>query len=109
MTDSNATDRRAGNWDTTAAGFGIAWAVLLVSGVASVIIGAILDETGMHGNEVLFLGLISPFAMLGLIAASYFSGHKRFAGGVLAGFGSMFALTLLLVAACFGLFAVNGF
>ena len=47
--------------------------------------------------------------MLGLLAASFFSGHKRFAGGVLAGFGSMFALTLLLVAACFGLFAVNGF
>ena len=53
--------------------------------MASLIIGAILDETGVHGNEVLFLGLISPFAMLGLLAASFFSGHKRFAGGVLAG------------------------
>ena len=47
--------------------------------------------------------MLTPGAMLALVVWAYATGRTRTGAGILAAYGAMFALALLLVAACFGM------
>jgi hypothetical protein len=91
------------------AGFGWAWATLIGSIVLAVAVGFALSAASGSGEGAFLAGTLPPMAMLGLLASLYFSGRKRQALGVLAAFGTMFAVVLLGVAACFGIAGVSSF
>ena len=99
--------------DTPLAGFGWTWATALASIVLAFAVGWWVDRrmgmTYSSDHWSLLAGMIPPLSLLGLLAGSWFSGRKRMAQGVLAAFGSMFAVTLLLIAGCFGIFGFAGF
>jgi len=97
------------SWDRAGVGFGVSWAALLVAVGIGFAIAIGMDAAGVHGSRPLLGGVLPPLLMLALLVAAVASGRRHFRSGVLAGFGSMFALTLLLVAACFGTFALDGF
>lgn len=90
------------------AGFAWAWATaagsLLLAGLVAFAIGQL--HTG--GNSTLMAGTIPPLALLALLAGTWFGGKRDMARGVLAAFGTMFAVVLLGVAACFGIFGISG-
>jgi hypothetical protein len=95
------------------AGFGWAWATAVGSVVLAGLIGFALGQarlgSGGRGDIAFVAGAIPPVALLGLLAISWFGGYRQMARGVLAAFGSMFAVLLLGVAACFGIFSISGF
>lgn len=99
--------------DTPMAGFGWCWAAALGSTVLAFVVGWLIDRrmgvTYSSDHWSLLAGMIPPLSLLGLLAGSWFSGRKRMALGVLAAFGSMFAVMLLLIAGCFGIFGFAGF
>jgi cytochrome bd-type quinol oxidase subunit 2 len=92
-------------------GFALAWGVAIASIVAAVVVGMVLGEVleGRTAERSLIAGVLPPLAMLGLLAGCWFNERKRMALGVLAAFGSMFAVLLLGIAACFGLIGFGGF
>jgi hypothetical protein len=92
-------------------GFALAWGVAIASIVAAVIVSIALGAAfeGGRGERGFIAGVLPPLALLGLLAGCWFNERKRMALGVLAAFGSMFAVLLLGVAACFGLIGFGGF
>jgi len=81
------------------AGVGLAWAIM----VAGVGLGCIGD--GIGGG---FAGLLLALLVIIVWSAVWIAGTRRRTGlGMLLGLASIAAVVILLVAACFGLFALN--
>jgi hypothetical protein len=85
-------------------GVGCAWGLLL-GGYA--VVAAILLPGHVDGGTATLLLMLPWAAMIALIVWFATNGRPRSAGGVMIGIGSIFGVLLLLVAACFGLFANN--
>ena len=98
-------DPRGSRW----LGFGLFWLALIGGGMVS---GIIASAAGMlfHGAAPLFAlaGLLPWIAPLVLAIWLANKGKTRTAQGIAFGFLSLFAVGLLLVAACFGIIALNG-
>ena len=94
-------------------GFGAAWGTALAASVLAWAIAMVIEQRmhalGQYGEKPLLAGMLPPACLLGLLGWSYVSGRRELARGVLAAFGSMFAVVLLLIAACFGMFGFNAF
>jgi hypothetical protein len=93
------------------AGFLLAWAVLVGSIVVAIVIGVLVNAAAppnSYGTRGLIGGVLPPLALLGLLGWAWFDNRREMARGILAAFGAMFALALLGVGACFGLFALSG-
>lgn len=94
-------------------GFLVGWGVMIGS---TVVVGLVLvgANSVMSWNPVFMLisqlaGLLPLASLIGLIIWYAQKGKSRSALGVVAAFGSLIALCLLLVAACFGLMAGTNF
>jgi len=94
-------------------GFLVGWAALIAS---TIVAGAGMAAAGAMTNWNSAVGLIASLASLlpmgslvGLIIWYAQQGKSRSAWGVVATFGSLLALCLLLVAACFGLMSGSNF
>lgn len=92
-------------------GFLLGWAVLIVANAAVFGLLAVLDTLGSNSSA----GVIGPLLLglpwigqLALIVFFAIRNQPRSAVGVALAIVSLIALALLLVAACFGLFALNG-
>ena len=91
-------------------GFALAWGVAIAGIVAAVALGALLGGvSGGRGGLGFAAGMLPPLALLALLAGCRLTGRKRMASGVLAAFGTMFAVVLLGIAACFGMVGFGGF
>jgi hypothetical protein len=91
------------------AGFGFGWlAIVVVPVLCWFVIMALAELLGESGTLfailVQFLIALPLLALAGLAIGFLIKGHKRAAIGVAAAALSAVALTVLLVAACFGLF-----
>ena len=84
-------------------GVACAWGML----IGGYILAAMLLSIGNGGNQgsVVLLLALPWLGMLGLIVWFATTARPRSALGVLVGIGTIIAVALLLVAACFGLFA----
>ena len=87
-------------------GIALAWACLiggyvLAFGLAGAIPQGVRSEVGPY----VLLGLLPWLLMIGLIIFYVINNQPRTAGGIGLGMLSILALILLLVAACFGIFA----
>jgi hypothetical protein len=93
------------------AGFVLGWVAMIVGVVASGMLYALQSSAGLPGVGVVFIGVGSLPLVAMIVLAIWFAnrGQSRSAAGVLLAFGSMVALILLLVAACFGILATGGF
>lgn len=90
-------------------GIALAWAALIGGyAVVAFLAGALISLHGDEKNAVVIVLMFAPWLlMLGLIVWFATKNKPRTALGVLVGIASIIAVILLLVAACFGLFAVN--
>lgn len=89
-------------------GFLVGWAAMIgsvmVGGVLLAIAGGLLSGWDSAFSLIAVVtGLLPMASLIGLIVFYASKGKSRSALGVLAAFGSLVALCLLLVAACFGL------
>ncbi|GAA5009059.1 hypothetical protein FNZ56_02720 [Pseudoluteimonas lycopersici] len=104
--DSPQPDPRGSRW----LGFGLFWLILVGGGMVS---GIIVSAAGMlfHGLGLAYglAGLLPWIAPLVLAIWLANKGKTRTAQGIAFGFLSLFAVGLLLVAACFGILALGGF
>jgi hypothetical protein len=105
--DPNDEDDRSG----LRTGFALAWGVAIAAIVAAIVLGSLLGAAfgGRSGARGFIAGMLPPLALLGLLASCWLTGRKRMASGVLAAFGTMFAVALLGIAACFGMIGFGGF
>lgn len=95
-------------------GFLVGWGAMIAS---TVVAGALMAGAGalMTGwnsafSLIAMIGGLLPLAsLIGLIIWYAMKGKSRSALGVAAAFGSLLALCLLLVAACFGLMSGTNF
>lgn len=92
-------------------GFLLGWAAMIVGVIANGLFWALQSSLGLPGADMVFLGVGSLPLVAMIVLAIWFAnrGKSRSAAGVLLAFGSMVALVLLLVAACFGILATGGF
>lgn len=96
-------------------GIALAWACLIGGYiVVATLAGVLFSVTrGMDSNvgATLAIGLsaLPWIAMLGLVVYFVVNNKPRTAVGIAAGFASIVGVVLLLVAACFGLFATANF
>ena len=95
-------DPRAGSMGLGfALGFGVMLGSALLSGLA---LFAISELSSTVAELLAWPALmLTPGAMLALFVWAYATGRTRTGAGILAAYGAMFALALLLVAACFGM------
>lgn len=83
-------------------GIGLAWAIAVVGTPLCIAFTATLHT----GSDQLFVLWLLPYLLIVILAVvSYRKGKPRTGHGFLLGLLSIFAVALLLVAACFGLFA----
>jgi glucan phosphoethanolaminetransferase (alkaline phosphatase superfamily) len=95
------------------AGFGIGWAIMAGGGLLTSIGITVLQEFMSYNSELAqaLIMILLTLPLVILIAAMVWFGKKgksKIVKGIAAAFGSLVALILLLVAACFGMFAMNG-
>ena len=95
-------------------GFLLGWATLIGSWIILAVVWGVLSSMlrGQTDWVPLIAGLTAllPFAATIALLVSYLiKGKTRTAGGVGLALASLFALVLLLVAACFGLLAHSNF
>lgn len=93
-------------------GIGLAWACLIggytVCGFLIALAYQALPE-GANDTVAILLVLLPWVMMIALIVWMASSGQSRTASGIGVGIASIFGVALLLVAACFGLFATSNF
>jgi hypothetical protein len=83
-------------------GIGLAWAIAVVGTPLCIAFTATLHT----GSDQLFVLWLLPYLLIVILAiVSYRKGKPRTGHGFLLGLLSIFAVALLLVAACFGMFA----
>jgi hypothetical protein len=88
-------------------GVGIAWATLVGGYVAAAVLMTALANSSNDALIVLLVAL--PWlGMIGWIIYFAMREKPRTAIGVVIGIVSIIAVTLLLIAACFGIFAASG-
>lgn len=102
-------DARGSRW----AGFGLYWLILIGGSLLVGVLGyaaSFVDGLfiGAFGGLFSLFGLLPWLAELGVGIWLASKGKTRTAQGILFGFLSMIGLALLLVAACFGIIAMNG-
>ena len=94
-------------------GFLLGWATMIGSsvhaGAAVAVAGAMTNWNSAVGLIISAAGLLPIACLIGLIIWYAQQGKSRSALGVVAAFGSLLALCLLLVAACFGLISGTNF
>jgi hypothetical protein len=92
-------------------GFILGWVAMIVGVVVNVVFWTVQSSMGMPSPGFIFFGVGSfpLLAMVGLLAWFASKGKSRSVKGVLLAFASMVGLTLLLVAACFGILLSGGF
>lgn len=90
-------------------GFVLGWVVMAVSVVANVLFWSLQSTLNMSDYAGVIFGCMPLIAMIALMVWFAFRNESRSVSGVLLAFGSMIALILLLVAACFGILASGGF
>lgn len=95
--------------DSLMLGFILGWATAVLSIVCAFVIGYVIEGISDRSDSSLLAGVFPPLCLLGLLGGGYLAGKRQLARGVLLAFGSMFAIFLLLVAACFGAFGIGGF
>ena len=90
--------------------FGWTWLIAGLATAMAAAVGFVLSDAIRGNSDRIFgVGALPPALLLGLLTYAWASGRRQMAMGVLAAMGTMFALVLLLVAACFGLVASGGF
>ncbi len=94
------------------AGFFIGWGVLiggsLIAGMLMALTAGLFGFTrGMTALSWMF-GMLPQAALIAALVWAFVNGKTRTGLGILAAIGSMIALVILLVAACFGLMASSG-
>lgn len=89
------------------AGFFAGWATMIASGAITLFVSTSTTHNGAHGPAERILSSLAALLPLASMAALIFwfavKGKNRSVLGVVAAIGSIMALLLLLVAACFGL------
>ena len=87
-----------------ALGVGIAWAIKVVGGILLALIGIGAMQL-VHGAvwPLLALSLVPLLASVALAVWMIVKGRRRTGIGILIGIGTIWAVQLLLVAACFGI------
>ena len=89
-------------------GVGLAWAILIGGYiVVALLLGAFMGSNASDASWM-FAFVLPWVGMIALIVWFAQRGQTRTAGGVAIGIASIFAVGLLLVAACFGLLASSG-
>jgi len=99
-------DPRGSRW----LGFGLFWLILIGGGMVAGIVASAASML-FHGATLVFsLATLLPW-IAPLVVAIWLAnkGKTRTAQGIAFGFLSLFAVGLLLVAACFGILALGGF
>jgi hypothetical protein len=87
-------------------GVGLAWATLIGGYIiVALLIGAFV---GSNDTAWIFALLLPWVGMIALIVFYAQRGQTRTAGGIAIGIASIFAVGLLLVAACFGILTSSG-
>jgi hypothetical protein len=98
--------------DSVLIGFLAGWGAMIgfsfLSGAIVAVTGPLLNGSFAFSVISLIAGLIPIAGLAGLMIWFAMKGKTRSVKGVVAAFGSLLALCLLLVAACFGLFALSG-
>lgn len=111
------TDKPVDDKGTVLAGFFIGWGLMIggstLTGFAITLISAFVSAIGGYDNFIFqglaLLSLLLPIAIL--VAAMVWFGKKgksKTVKGIAAAIISAIALAVLLVAACFGIFAMGG-
>jgi hypothetical protein len=94
-------------------GFLVGWGAMIassvVAGAGMAAAGAMTKWNSAFGLIASIAGLLPMASLIGLIIWYAQQGKTRSALGVAAAFGSLLALCLLLVAACFGLMSGSNF
>ena len=89
-----------------ALGVACAWAILIGGYVVAFAIATAFADA--NSGAIYALAMLLPWiAMIGAIVWFATRGQPRTAAGVAIGIASIFAVALLLVAACFGLLSTN--
>ena len=84
-------------------GFGLAWLVV----VGGPLVAAVLIGASSGGESALTLLALPWLGAIGLFIGYLAKGRPRTAIGLAIGVGTILAIALLLVAACFSLFATS--
>jgi hypothetical protein len=88
-----------------ALGVGLAWGINVVGSIVIFGIAMLLAGRSRSPSAPLFvLGWLPFLASVGLAVWMIVKGPRRTGIGIIIGIGSMWAVSLLLVAACFGIF-----
>lgn len=94
-------------------GFLVGWVAMIastvVAGAVMVGVGALMQFGSAFSVIPAIISLLPMGSLIGLIIWYAQQGKTRSALGVAAAFGSLLALCLLLVAACFGLMSGSNF
>ena len=95
-------------------GFVMGWVVLIgattLAGMLIGVLSSIVTRSPEGAPVVLgLIGMLPLVSMIGLLVWFAAKGKPRSAIGVALTFASLIALALLLIAACFGLFATSSF
>ncbi len=92
-------------------GFVLGWVAMIVGVVCNGLFWSLQSSLGLPDTDIVLLGVGSLPLLLLIALAIWFSnqGKSRSVRGVLLAFGSLIALVLLLVAACFGILLSGGF
>ena len=91
-------------------GIALAWACLIAGYTVAGIFASIIfrgPSTDAQVGLAILAALMPWLLMIGLIVMFATRGQSRTAIGVAVGIGSILGVVLLLVAACFGLFAMK--
>lgn len=83
-------------------GVALAWIISVVGGL--VVLGLVGLVVPRSGTAIFAVGWLPFLISVGLAAWMIVKGPRRTGIGILVGIGSMWAVGLLLVAACFGIF-----
>jgi hypothetical protein len=95
-------DPRAGS---LALGVALAWGINVVGSIVIFGVAMLLTGHSRSPSAPLFvLGWLPFLASVGLAAWMIVKGPRRTGIGIVIGIGSMWAVCLLLIAACFGIF-----
>ncbi|HEU4663656.1 MAG TPA: hypothetical protein VFS55_06470 [Dokdonella sp.] len=87
---------------------GVAWAWALLIGGHAVVVATYAGSGYIDDGTGALLVALPWLSMIGLIIWFVANGRPRSALGVLLGIGTIVAVALLLVAACFGLLSSSG-
>lgn len=93
-----------------ALGVGLAWLIYFVGSIVFALLGLwLLPRSSAGPGPIVALGSIPLLATVALATWMTVKGPRRTGIGIFIGIGSIWAVQLLLVAACFGLiFAISG-